>query len=144
MARLRVGGPVPGRKVMVNPQTCSGFPRWNTFQGLGQVSAVKELKIQARKEGVGGKSLARHKHRLHPDNVMHRVKRFDERDGVRRDHFEKARVLSLHIDNEELEGVLDAMLKRYNEHVGEIKGTKWYELLVQLEAARGVRRAVRS
>lgn len=144
MARLYVGGPVPGRKVKPNPQTVSGFPRWNTFQGLGQISVARELRIQASNAGVKCGSVARHQHKLHKDNLAHRIKKNDQRDSARAKHFEYARVLSLEIDREENEKVLDAMLKRYNGHVSEIKGTKWYHKLVQLEAARGIKRAVRA
>lgn len=144
MARLRVGGPVPGRKVRPNPQTCSGYPQWNTFSGLGQVSVARELRIQASKDGVKCGSIARHKHRLHPDNVMHRVRPGEQIRLELEAHFNKARVLSLEIDHEELEGVLDAMLKRYNMHVQALKGSKWLVKLIRLEAARGVVRAVRA
>lgn len=144
MGRLYVGGPVPGRKVKPNPQTVSGYPRWNTYAGLGQISVARELRIQASNAGVKCGSVARHVHKLHKDNLAHRYRPRDHKLGALRKHFELARVLSLEIDKEENEHVLDAMLKRYNMHVREIRGSKLFEELVRLEGARGIRRAVRA
>lgn len=140
MARLRINGPVPGKKPRPNPETISGLPMINTFQGLGMISAARELKIQASKEGVRGGSVARHRHRLHKDNLLHRCRPDDYDRGVRRKVLEQARVLSLKIDRAE-GAELDQLLRQYNKLLPLVKQTQQLQKLIALEAARGVVRA---
>lgn len=140
--RLRVNGPVPGRKPKRNPWTVSGFPRWNTFAGLGMMSAAKEINRQKRSKLRGRRSRTRHRPRLDPANLLHRAN--EHRDNVI-GHFNKARRISLIIDAAEHQTQIDALMETYTEAIQcliDLNAHKAIEDLIRREQARGVIRAL--
>jgi hypothetical protein len=139
--RLRVNGPVPGKRPKRNPWTCSGYPQWNTFDGLGVPSTAKSLNMARRQAGLqGGKSRCRHRRRLAPENLMHRVKVTDYANGSIRKAFEDARVISLKIDRAAGQD-LAILMRAYNNAIDTLVGYRAFPLideLTRLERARGV------
>lgn len=146
MAQLRVNGRVPGKKQKKNPWTMTGLPMWGTFQGLGMPSAAKELNKHAkyRAKGLPGRrSRFKKGKRLDPSNLCHRSHESVDR---ARGHFDRLRVLSLHIDRMNETPQIDRAMKEYNERLlalVQLHQTQYIDELIRLEAARGVRRAAR-
>lgn len=140
--RLRVNGPVPGRKPKPNPWTVSGYPRWNTFAGLGMMSAAKEINRQKRNKFRGRRSRTRHRPKLDPRNLMHRAN--EHRDNVI-GQFDKARRISLILDTATHEGQIESLLETYTEAIQcliDLDAYKVIEELIRREQARGVVRAL--
>lgn len=144
------GATVDGRRPRPNPHTVSGYPRWNTYQGLGSQpvsfdgmsnvicrgDTVKDHKstkyTPCRKKGSGKK-----KKRVAPENLCHRMRKTTGQNHfVNEDHFEAARKLIVtfsqtkhDVDNERF-GVHLAYLK-------ERKSEKRVSELMRLVLARG-------
>lgn len=141
--RLHVGGAVPGRRQKLNPCTVSGYPMLGTFDGLGIVSCVKQLRPYVQRTGRGGHNHHAHAKRpLDKGNLCHRA--HPERDYIQgqiRHWFEQARVASLHLDREGMtEAWIDANQKAFDQAVNELvlaRARTILDELVRLEAARG-------
>ncbi len=148
-----VGATVPGKKARFNPWTHSGRPAWNTFQGLGIKSTVKEINShfsaenRDRRKGMGlnGKrSRVKHGTALDKRNVCHRAKEKPDRAAG---HYERARVLSLQIDSAE-PGTkhYQALMGEYVQRIRDLLdldnvGKGHLAMLVRIEGKRGCRRA---
>lgn len=140
--RLRVNGKVPGRRPQRNPWTVSGLPLWNTFAGLGMMSAAKELNRQNRSKLRGRKSKTRHRPKLDPRNLLHRCN--EHRDNVI-GHFDRARRISLMIDSAQHPDQIDALMEEYTESIQcliDLNAKPTIMELVRREEARGVVRAL--
>lgn len=142
MAILRVGGPVPNRKRRRNPETVSGYPQINTFQGLGIRSVTTDLRIQASRAGVktgGGRGKAK---KLDLSNLCHRCDpRLDPIHGAIRKAHSEARRLSLLMDRLSVDSpVFDTAADTWGKHIHHLIEHRQHDKLrdlIHMEALRG-------
>lgn len=134
----RPGMTVPGRK-----RRAGGV---NTFLGLDYISAAKELNHAKRMPDAGACLPPR---RDMPYAPSVRICARMNRATLSRDQyvhaFDQARALSLKIDYVDYDPT--HLMHTYNAHVAVLKAgpqRHFYHKLIELEAARGVTRAVRS
>ncbi len=147
------GQKVPNRKPKYNPETITGRPPLNTYQGLGMPSAMRELNRAVRADNLdalgqlvmkGKRSRCKTKPAPAPGNLFYRA---HEREDRAWGHFINARALSFAIDRKE-PGTKhhQVLMKQYVDCIRALldldkSGAAKLKLLQSKELARGCNRA---
>lgn len=122
MAQLRINGRVPGKKPVRNPTTVSGFPMYNTFEGLGMTSCTHRLSTRISKPGLSGGNSHVHPARpLDKRNIAHRLRKKEHLRAAGRKQLDECWHYSLTLERTSAEHPhYELMMDRYRRLVREL------------------------